>query len=141
MSQQQDSTAFSEKATALLTIDHVRAAAGRIAGQIVETGTGEEVFSSALHPYTQGLLECIPIPGKTPPGTHLGSIPGIVPNLLGNLQGCLFRDRCRYAHQDCASSPMIAVQELHAGRNYRCLLPEDLSARKSQHASNTSERA
>ena len=37
MSQQQDSTAFSEKATARLTIDHVRAAAGRIAGQIVET--------------------------------------------------------------------------------------------------------
>ena len=37
MSQQQDSTASSEKATALLTIDHVRAAAGRIAGQIVET--------------------------------------------------------------------------------------------------------
>ena len=37
MSQQQDSTAISEKATALLTIDHVRAAAGRIAGQIVET--------------------------------------------------------------------------------------------------------
>ena len=45
------------------------------AGQIVETGTVAEVFSNALQPYTQGLLECIPIPGKTPPGTHLGSIP------------------------------------------------------------------
>ena len=134
---------------ALILITHDLGVVARVAdrvavmyaGQIVETGTVAEVFSNALHPYTQGLLECIPIPGKTPPGTHLGSIPGIVPNLLGNLQGCLFRDRCRYAHQDCASSPMIAVQELHAGRNYRCLLPEDLSARKSQHASNTSERA
>ena len=37
MSQQQDSTAFPEQATTLLTIDHVRAAAGRVAGQIVET--------------------------------------------------------------------------------------------------------
>lgn len=47
------------------------------AGQIVETGTVDELFAAPLHPYTQGLLQCIPIPGKTPRGEHLGSIPGI----------------------------------------------------------------
>jgi peptide/nickel transport system ATP-binding protein len=48
------------------------------AGEIVETGAALEVFEQPLHPYTQGLLECIPIPGRTKPGEHLGSIPGIV---------------------------------------------------------------
>ena len=123
---------------ALILITHDLGVVARVAdrvavmyaGQIIETGTAEEVFSSALHPYTQGLLECIPIPGKTPPGTHLGAIPGIVPNLLGDLRGCLFRDRCGYAHEDCAATPSIADQALHSGRDYRCLLPTDLSTRK-----------
>ena len=52
------------------------------AGQIVETGTATEVFEKPLHPYTQGLIDCIPIPGKTKAGEQLGSIPGIVPNWL-----------------------------------------------------------
>ncbi|MEE2737427.1 MAG: ABC transporter ATP-binding protein [Planctomycetota bacterium] len=130
---------------ALILITHDLGVVARVAdrvavmyaGQIVETGTGEEVFSSALHPYTQGLLECIPIPGKTPPGTHLGSIPGIVPNLLDDLQGCLFRDRCSYVHSDCALSPTIVSQELRSGRSYRCLLAEDLDVRNSLSAPNT----
>ena len=46
------------------------------AGQIVETGTAVEIFANPRHPYTQGLLECIPIPGKTSPGAHLGFDPG-----------------------------------------------------------------
>ena len=49
------------------------------AGQVVETGTAEEIFAAPRHPYTRGLLDCIPIPGKTRPGAPLGSIPGIVP--------------------------------------------------------------
>src|SRR3546814_17805456 len=74
------------------------------AGQIVETGMAEEVFAKPLHPYTQGLLDCIPIPGKTKPGEHLGSIPGIVPNLIGDLYGCPFRSEERRVGKECGST-------------------------------------
>jgi peptide/nickel transport system ATP-binding protein len=91
------------------------------AGQIVETGSAAEVFGRPLHPYTQGLLACVPVPGKTPRGVPLGSIPGIVPSLVGGLVGCSFRERCRFAMAECARDP--AFVPLGEGRGYRCLLP------------------
>jgi len=97
------------------------------AGEIVEEGTGLEVFENPRHPYTQGLLDCIPIPGKTKRGEHLGSIPGIVPTLIGGMSGCAFRKRCLYAHDDCGL--LIVPNELGPGRAFRCNLPEDVSKR------------
>jgi peptide/nickel transport system ATP-binding protein len=91
------------------------------AGQIVETGTVAELFARPMHPYTQGLLRCIPVPGKTRRGAHLGSIPGIVPNLIGDLIGCSFRNRCDYAHDACTTGD-VALDEIAPGRAYRCLL-------------------
>ncbi len=67
------------------------------AGEFVEEGTRRGVFRIPAHPYTRGLLECIPMPGQTPRGGHLGSIPGMVPSLIGELRGCSFRDRCAHA--------------------------------------------
>jgi peptide/nickel transport system ATP-binding protein len=91
------------------------------AGRIIETGTAREVFETPLHPYTQGLLECVPVPGKTKRGEHLGAIPGIVPTLIGPQVGCSFSNRCRYAMSDCnADEPQ--PQTLLPGRSYRCLL-------------------
>ena len=98
------------------------------AGQIVETGTATEVFEKPLHPYTQGLIDCIPIPGKTKAGEQLGSIPGIVPNLVGDLSGCSFRDRCDFAQNECAGDGSENV--LGAGRQFRCILPEELGSRQ-----------
>ncbi len=97
-------------------------------GQIVETGTAMEVFENPLHPYTQGLIDCIPIPGKTRPGEHLGSIPGIVPTLVGELSGCTFRDRCAHAHAACNGD--VGENKLGAGRQFRCVLPAELADRK-----------
>jgi len=94
------------------------------AGQIVETGTVDEIFERPLHPYTQGLLRCIPVPGKTRRGAHLGSIPGIVPNLMGDLTGCSFRNRCPHASAACASTN-VGLAGLSPGRAYRCLLPPE----------------
>ncbi len=96
------------------------------AGKIVEEGTGTEVFNEPLHPYTQGLLDCIPIPGKTQPGEPLGSIPGIVPNLVGDVRGCAFRDRCLRAHDNCVEE--IAPQSLGVGRSYLCNLSRETLA-------------
>jgi peptide/nickel transport system ATP-binding protein len=96
------------------------------AGEIVETGTVDEVFAAPLHPYTQGLLQCIPIPGKTPRGEHLGSIPGMVPSLMGDLRGCSFRERCPYAFAACADA--VPLAELGPGRGCRCLLSREQTA-------------
>jgi peptide/nickel transport system ATP-binding protein len=103
------------------------------AGQIVEQGSAKEVFRKPLHPYTQGLLDCIPIPGKTAPGEDLGSIPGMVPTLLGNLSGCTFRERCQHAQAGCAAD--IAMHDLGPGRGYRCVMsPEEAAGHAARHA-------
>ncbi len=94
------------------------------AGEFVETGPCAEIFRRPLHPYTQGLLSCIPVPGKTPPGSRLGSIPGIVPSLVGSIEGCAFRSRCAHASEACrAPVPLAAL----GGDDHRCrcLLPAE----------------
>jgi peptide/nickel transport system ATP-binding protein len=92
------------------------------AGEIVETGTAREMFERPLHPYTQGLLRCIPIPGKTRRGARLGAIPGVVPSLVGDMTGCAFRNRCRFTEARCAGAA-IALDEIAPGRAYRCVMP------------------
>nr|WP_319387435.1 ABC transporter ATP-binding protein [uncultured Roseibium sp.] len=93
------------------------------AGQIVETGRVDEVFGAPLHPYTQGLLESIPIPGEISPGEELGSIPGLVPSLKTNFRGCRFANRCSRAFEACHTTP-VALRGTAPGRRSRCLLSE-----------------
>jgi peptide/nickel transport system ATP-binding protein len=100
------------------------------AGQVVEQGTAEEVFGDPLHPYTRGLMDCIPVPGKTKRGEHLGSIPGMVPSLVGAFHGCHFRDRCPHAHDRCAPDP-IHLNWIGEGRGYRCVLSPEESRGKA----------
>ena len=97
------------------------------AGQVVETGTAEEVFAAPMHPYTRGLLDCIPIPGKTARGAQLGSIPGMVPSLLSPITSCQFRNRCPQAFADCGAAP-IALHTLASGHASRCLLSAEVPA-------------
>ncbi len=114
---------------ALILITHDLGVVARIAdrvmvmyaGQVVETGTAEEVLDAPAHPYTQGLLDCIPIPGQTKRGAKLGSIPGIVPSLMGEIEGCQFRNRCGYAFEACAGGP-VPLRGFGPGRASRCLL-------------------
>ena len=89
-------------------------------GQMVETGNAMDIFHDPRHPYTRGLLECIPIPGRLAPGQKLGSIPGLVPTPIGELKGCLFRNRCPRARGECAAGP-VPVASRGADRTLRCL--------------------
>jgi oligopeptide/dipeptide ABC transporter ATP-binding protein len=63
------------------------------AGRIVEQSDVKTVFAEPLHPYTQGLIESIPILGKVK--ERLAVIPGSVPNLVNLPEGCRFAPRCR----------------------------------------------
>jgi len=103
------------------------------AGQVVETGTAKQVFENPTHPYTQGLLDCIPIPGKTQRGAALGSIPGIVPSLVGDLKGCHFAERCGYAMAQCREGTIRQQPSFEDGHVYRCVLtPEQCAANLQQ---------
>ena len=106
------------------------------AGQIVESGSAQQIFENPSHPYTQGLIDCIPVPGKTEPGARLGTIPGIVPSLIGEQRGCSFVDRCNYAFEECIQCDLQLRETDSAGHRYRCLLApgrcaENLRARMS----------
>jgi peptide/nickel transport system ATP-binding protein len=90
------------------------------AGEVVETGPVAEVFASPGHPYTQGLLACIPIPGRTRPGERLGAIPGMVPSLVGEMPGCHFASRCPHAAEPCRLSPIALTALDQHGRQVRC---------------------
>jgi peptide/nickel transport system ATP-binding protein len=97
-------------------------------GRIVERGTVTEVFSAPQHPYTRGLLDCLPTPESARREARLGAIPGIVPSLIGRQCGCNFRNRCPTAMPRCGADD-IAMHELGPDRGYRCLLPPQPAGR------------
>jgi len=72
------------------------------AGEIVESAPTAELFATPKHPYTQGLLRCVPVPGKVQRDQPLGLIPGTVPRIGPGFEGCAFRERCGFADETCA---------------------------------------
>jgi peptide/nickel transport system ATP-binding protein len=120
-----------ELGLALLLITHDLGVVARMAervsvmyaGEVVETGTVAEVFAAPTHPYTRGLLDCIPVPGKTQTGESLGSIPGVVPRMRSGFVGCGFRDRCTLAMPECAQT--VPFRNAGGDHFYLCRLPPD----------------
>ncbi|MEO5795504.1 MAG: ABC transporter ATP-binding protein [Rhodoferax sp.] len=111
--------------TAVVFITHDLGVVARIAdrvavmyaGEVVETAPVAELFARPSHPYTRGLLNCIPVRGKTLPGSHLQAIPGVVPSLVGEVQGCAFANRCPQVQAACSGTvPYVALSGQHAVR-------------------------
>ena len=78
-------------------------------GELVEFGSAEDVFTSPLHPYTQGLIAALPKNGMLP-------MPGVCPGLDRLPKGCYFHDRCR---NPCLSAEHPLMNKV-GGRQIRC---------------------
>ena len=68
-------------------------------GKVVESGSVKDVFKEPLHPYTQGLLKCIPVGFERK--TEIDYIPGTLPSAIDPPLGCRFHPRCRYVTEKC----------------------------------------
>jgi peptide/nickel transport system ATP-binding protein len=98
-----------ELATSLLFISHNLGVIAKMcdrvgvlyAGELVEEGPADEVFRGPRHPYTVGLLRCIPRRGRRKDHGRLDTIPGFLPAPGADIQGCVFADRCAIAEQRC----------------------------------------
>ncbi|HKX55336.1 MAG TPA: ABC transporter ATP-binding protein [Xanthomonadales bacterium] len=93
------------------------------AGQVVESGSVDDIFYRPQHPYTRGLLASVPRLDR-PADTELHAIRGNPPNLLALPEGCAFRDRCDYAQDQCRQTPPLWRDARNgAGERYsRCIL-------------------
>jgi peptide/nickel transport system ATP-binding protein len=89
------------------------------AGRLVEEGIAGEVFRDPRHPYTVGLLRCIPRGGVRKDETPLDTIPGFLPAIGAEIPGCVFAPRCGLVRDICREEepPLYPVGD---GRTSRC---------------------
>lgn len=105
--------------TAILFISHNLGVIARVsdrvgvmyAGEIVELASAVEIFANPRHPYTQGLMRCVPRLGASKADSVLYPIPGRVPAPDRLPPGCTFGPRCQYAIEGCRAGP-IALRPL-----------------------------
>jgi peptide/nickel transport system ATP-binding protein len=72
-------------------------------------------------------MACIPVPGRTRRGAALGTIPGMVPSLVGTIDGCHFARRCAHAIEACRSGA-VALETAADGHRVRCIRHRELAA-------------
>ncbi len=120
-----------EMGTSVLFISHnlgvIRSMCDRVgvlyAGQLVEEGRTVELLNEARHPYTVGLLRCIPRAGLRKDLHRLDTIPGTLPPLGTVITGCVYVDRCPIATDQCRTEKPPVV-ELENGHRSRCFYPD-----------------
>ena len=81
------------------------------AGRIVEAGTTKDIFAGPRHPYTIGLLKCIPRLDEER-GRKLVPIVGLPPNLINMQPTCAFSPRCSYKSEKCLKEPWPPLTHL-----------------------------
>ncbi|MDP6872215.1 MAG: ABC transporter ATP-binding protein [Alphaproteobacteria bacterium] len=112
--------------TAIILITHDMGAIAEMAqrvvvmyaGRVVEQADVTQILTDPRHPYTQGLIRCVPHLTQTPSLERqpLLEIPGVVPPLTQLGSGCPFAPRCEYADGQCRGEmpPSRAIDDGHA---------------------------
>jgi peptide/nickel transport system ATP-binding protein len=119
----------SELDTSVLFISHNLAVIAKMcdrvgvlyAGELVEEGDAQQVFEEPRHPYTVGLLRCIPRHGQRKDHGRLDTIPGFLPPPGQIMTGCIFAPRCSIAEDQCrqAAPPAFPTGPDRSSRCYR----------------------
>ena len=113
--------------TAVLFISHnlgvIRKMCARVgvlyAGRLVEEGPVEAILQDPRHPYTVGLIRCVPRGGVRKDRGRLDSIPGFLPTIGEKLPGCVFAERCGLAEPICTTEEP-PMHEAAPGHSSRC---------------------
>ncbi|MEH6475877.1 MAG: ABC transporter ATP-binding protein [Sneathiella sp.] len=115
-----------ETGTAIIMITHDMGAISELAdrvavmyaGHIIETGDTKDILSKPQHPYTRGLIACVPHLEENPSEErpYLAEIPGVVPPLTDLGKGCTFAPRCDFRTDECTGSqPSLSkISDLHS---------------------------
>jgi peptide/nickel transport system ATP-binding protein/oligopeptide transport system ATP-binding protein len=94
------------------------------AGRVIEEAPVARVFDHPVHPYTRGLLECVP--SITEDRARLIAIPGTLPDPARRPPGCRYSVRCRYAQPSCSEAlPPLILEE--ADHWAACLRAKELA--------------
>jgi oligopeptide/dipeptide ABC transporter ATP-binding protein len=129
-----------ESGAAFLLISHNLAVVAQMAakvavmytGRLVEEAGVGELFNQPLHPYTRGLLACLPS-RATRRGARLPTIPGVVPAPDALPPGCAFSDRCPERFAPCLEAEPALV-EVGPGHKVRCFLHHDKARQRERRA-------
>ncbi len=122
-----------ELSTSILFISHNLAVIARMcdrvgilyAGQLVEQGKTKDIFHNPRHPYTLGLLRCLPQRGQNKNAAPLATIPGFLPSVGAQTQGCIFNDRCLLSDDRCRTVEPVPADL--GGRFSKCHYHERMS--------------
>lgn len=121
--------------TAIMYISHNLGVVARVssrvavmyAGELVERAPVAEIYLRPYHPYTQGLMRCVPRLGQDKRSSYLHPIRGRVPSPSSLPPGCVFEPRCDYAREQCRTSKP-ELRMIDAGRWARCHFAEEIAA-------------
>ncbi len=122
--------------TAIVYITHDLGVVARVcnyvgvmyAGEMVEVGSVEAIYGDPKHPYTQGLMRCVPKLGATKESSILYPIQGRVPAPKDRPKGaCIFAPRCDYATDRCYNEHPL-LREIEPGHSARCFYSEQVDA-------------
>jgi len=95
------------------------------AGRIVESGRTKEIWDHPLHPYTIGLLQCVPKPGQ-----RLVPIEGLPPHLIDMPPTCPFLPRCKFKADVCEREPWGSLRQVNGDHFVACHIDVEEGARR-----------